>query len=299
MDDLVAAGISSTQMMHFIGCLDSIEDSMMINRQNYQEGKESLQRFLSSGSRRILGSKYISIFLDFLAIVEMIYDGHIDDYRTILTHQTEEEKVTITWSFWCLNPGVIFRKMALESKSVILTSGTLSPLATFASELQTEFKYNLEASHVIDPSQVWIATIPQARTGDLFLGNFQNTETFKYQDQIGETIHEIICSVPHGVLCFVPSYSFLDKHIDRWKNTGLFKQLVERKKIFIEPRQASANEFETVLRDYRKAIKESVESKSRGALFFAVYRGKASEGIDFRDDNARAVISVGIPYPNM
>merc|ERR1739838_515867 len=30
----------------------------------------------------------------------------------------------------------------------------------------------------------------------------------------------------------------------------------------------------------------------------AVCRGKVSEGLDFADDNARAVIAVGIPFPN-
>ena len=35
-----------------------------------------------------------------------------------------------------------------------------------------------------------------------------------------------------------------------------------------------------------------------GALFIAVCRGKVSEGLDFADNNARAVICVGIPFPN-
>ena len=39
--------------------------------------------------------------------------------------------------------------------------------------------------------------------------------------------------------------------------------------------------------------------KRSGALLFAVCRGKISEGMDFIDDNARAVISIGIPYPNV
>ena len=33
-------------------------------------------------------------------------------------------------------------------------------------------------------------------------------------------------------------------------------------------------------------------SSVTGALFFAVCRGKVSEGLDFSDDNARAVITV-------
>jgi hypothetical protein len=35
-----------------------------------------------------------------------------------------------------------------------------------------------------------------------------------------------------------------------------------------------------------------------GALMLAVCRGKVSEGLDFTDNNARAVICVGIPFPN-
>ena len=34
-----------------------------------------------------------------------------------------------------------------------------------------------------------------------------------------------------------------------------------------------------------------------GALFIAIFRGKVSEGMDFADNNARAVICVGIPFP--
>lgn len=36
-----------------------------------------------------------------------------------------------------------------------------------------------------------------------------------------------------------------------------------------------------------------------GALLIAVCRGKVSEGLDFTDDNARAVVTVGIPFPNI
>ncbi len=31
----------------------------------------------------------------------------------------------------------------------------------------------------------------------------------------------------------------------------------------------------------------------------AVCRGKVSEGLDFTDDNARAVVTIGIPFPNI
>ncbi len=37
--------------------------------------------------------------------------------------------------------------------------------------------------------------------------------------------------------------------------------------------------------------------KAQGAVLLAVMRGRSSEGVDFLDDCARAVVVVGIPYP--
>lgn len=39
-------------------------------------------------------------------------------------------------------------------------------------------------------------------------------------------------------------------------------------------------------------IREECEGEVNGAFFMAVCRGKVSEGLDFTDDNARAVIAV-------
>ena len=38
-------------------------------------------------------------------------------------------------------------------------------------------------------------------------------------------------------------------------------------------------------------------AKVSGAVLLAVMRGRSSEGVDFLDDCARAVVVVGIPYP--
>ena len=41
------------------------------------------------------------------------------------------------------------------------------------------------------------------------------------------------------------------------------------------------------------------EKKTNNLLLFTVYRGKNSEGINFPDDEARMVICIGVPYPNL
>ena len=57
-------------------------------------------------------------------------------------------------NFWCLNPAVTFEDIKAEVRSIVLTSGTLSPMASFSSELDIEFPIQLEANHVIDKKQV-------------------------------------------------------------------------------------------------------------------------------------------------
>lgn len=50
----------------------------------------------------------------------------------------------------CLDPSVVFGELASQTHAVILTSGTLSPMGSFSSELGVEFKLILEAKHVVD-----------------------------------------------------------------------------------------------------------------------------------------------------
>ena len=51
------------------------------------------------------------------------------------------------------NPQV-FSEIGSEARCIILTSGTLSPMASFSSELGVKFPIQLEANHVIANSQV-------------------------------------------------------------------------------------------------------------------------------------------------
>ena len=45
-------------------------------------------------------------------------------------------------------------------------------------------------------------------------------------------------------------------------------------------------------------MKDFDENVADGALLLAVCRGKISEGVDFADNSARAVITIGLPFPN-
>ncbi|RVE64458.1 hypothetical protein OJAV_G00126130 [Oryzias javanicus] len=203
----------------------------------------------------------------------------------------------LTLSFWCLNPAVAFSDLSGSVHSIVLTSGTLSPMSSFSSELGVKFSIQLEANHVINKSQVWVGTVGAGPQGKKLCATFQHTETYAFQDEVGDLLLHVCKVMAKGVLCFLPSYKMLDKLRERWSNTGLWEKLEQQKTVITEPRGGAKGDFDELLQTYYDAIKYCDERD--GALLIAVCRGKVSEGLDFTDDNARAVVTIGIPFPNI
>ncbi|XP_066551926.1 Fanconi anemia group J protein [Amia ocellicauda] len=202
-----------------------------------------------------------------------------------------------TLSFWCLNPAVAFSDLSGTVRTIVLTSGTLSPMSSFSSELGVKFSIQLEANHVISRSQVWVGTIGAGPQGRKLCATFQHTETFAFQDEVGALLLSICQAMARGVLCFLPSYKMLDKLKERWVQTGLWEKMEERKAVITEPKGGDKADFDELLQTYYDAIQ--LRGERDGALLIAVCRGKVSEGLDFTDDNARAVVTIGIPFPNV
>ncbi|XP_057517001.1 uncharacterized protein LOC130798140 isoform X2 [Amaranthus tricolor] len=253
-------------------------------------------------------------------------DGiHIHDYQLVIQWLFVKDTGSwrLTFSMWCLNPAVVFRDIANLSLSVILTSGTLSPMSSFSSELGIQFGTLLEAPHVIDiESQVWASVISMGPRNYPLNASYKTADVYAFQDAVGKALEELFKVVPGGSLVFFPSYKLMDKLCKRWIETGQWSHMNARKTVFVEPR-GSQEDLDTVLKDYYNAIHpptrhtlgkkrklkkvntngcttyNSVGDCKEGAALLAVCRGKVSEGIDFSDENARAVIIVGIPFPNV
>ena len=96
----------------------------------------------------------------------------------------------------------------------------------------------------------------------------------------------IINNTPNGVLIFCPSYSFL-RSFKRWLPNDQKKRV--KKKLFWED---DANDLQVFSHRYFTQAQSS-----KGAVLFGVFRGKLSEGFDYNDSKARAVITIGIPFP--
>ncbi|XP_023215127.1 Fanconi anemia group J protein homolog isoform X2 [Centruroides sculpturatus] len=203
---------------------------------------------------------------------------------------------TYSLKIWCLNPAVAFSKFKDEIHSIVVSSGTLSPMMTFQSELEVEFPISLEANHIVSKSQIWVGSIGCGPTGTQLKAVYNQTDTFAFQDELGRVVLNICQIVPCGVLCFFASYSMMEKLTNRWKLTGMWEQIEVVKKIVSESKKNDKRNFEEIMTEFYDNV---TDENVNGSIFFAVFRGKVSEGLNFSDNYARAVISVGIPFPNV
>ena len=95
----------------------------------------------------------------------------------------------------------------------------------------------------------------------------------------------------------------LHRLVERWKTTGCWAKIKQKKRCFVE-RSDQKTKISNILTEYKNACNISDtrggrNSESAGAILFCVFRGRFSEGINFSDGLCRAVVVIGVPYPNM
>ncbi|KAK3091886.1 hypothetical protein FSP39_023453 [Pinctada imbricata] len=204
------------------------------------------------------------------------------------TTSSKPTKSGKTLCYWCFSPG--HRMLDLVScgvKCIILTSGTLSPLKSFTAEMQIEFPITLENPHVIEKHQIFVGSMGKGPDNTVLNSN--------YETRYGKVLRLNINFsriVPKGLLIFFPSYPVMEKCIENWQSNGIYNSISQYKAIYVEPRGKG------LLDDVMDEFYDKINNPAlNGAIFAAVCRGKVSEGLDFSDDNGRAVIITGLPYP--
>ncbi|KMV66627.1 RAD3-like DNA-binding helicase [Encephalitozoon cuniculi EcunIII-L] len=227
------------------------------------------------------------------SVLSAIHFSDCDAYSFVF-HKMNDENVKnsrscrFSYNFWLLDGGYTFRSFVGKVRSVVLLSGTLTPFSSFSSELGHEFAHTIVAPHLITQKQVFVSCVRKGHLLKELIGTYGVSDTPQYLDQLCRVIVDVSCKIKDhgGTLVFVPSYSFLENLQKRMGGVS--------SGLLVEPKSGAGNEFEKVMRRYKNRI-----ATKQSAVFMCVYRGKASEGIDFKDSFARAVIAVGIPYPSL
>ena len=189
----------------------------------------------------------------------------------------------------CLDASLAIAPLFKRFGSVVITSGTLSPIDLYPKLLQFEPR--------VSESLQMSTFRPCIRPLIISRGSDQLAVSTKFDDRgdmgvvrnYGAMLVELCASIPDGVVAFFTSYSYMESIISEWDGMGVLRQLTKHKLVFIETKDVV--ETTLALDNYRRAC-----DSGRGAVFLSVARGKVSEGINFDRHYGRAVIMFGVPF---
>ncbi len=184
-----------------------------------------------------------------------------------------------------LDAAAPFAELAQRAHSIILASGTLSPIDVLTTQLFPHNNTYIITHHVfghVVPQSHLCTTIMTECTNSPLNFNFANRPTML--GMLATIIQRLAKVVPHGMVVFFPSTRYMEAAVA----AGVGR--VPSKQLFVEtPGRGDSS----VLQAYTTAA-----IGSQGALLFSVAGGKLSEGINFSDEAGRCVVVVGLPYPD-
>jgi len=217
-----------------------------------------------------------------------------DEGRFFISRQEGEPVVRYT----LLDPREHFRDIVREARSVVLAGGTMSPMSDYSdylfSYLDEDQLQTFSFGHVIPENNLFVKSIPKGPSNVEFDFTYNNRTSESMIKELGWLILRACQTVPDGVITFFPSYDYLAQVTSIWQRSPtsqpLMTMLQKVKTTFQESKGVSVDDL---LRDYAAAV-----DSGRGGLMLSVVGGKLSEGINFSDKLGRAVIAVGLPFPN-
>ena len=189
----------------------------------------------------------------------------------------------------CLDSSLAIAPLFKRFGSVVITSGTLSPIDLYPKLLQFE--------PCVSESLNMSTFRPCIRPLVITRGSDQLAISTKYDDRgdmgvvrnYGAMLVELCSCIPDGVVVFFTSYSYMESLVSEWDAIGILRELTKSKLVFIETKDVV--ETTLALDNYRRAC-----DCGRGAVFLSVARGKVSEGINFDRHYGRAVVLIGVPF---
>lgn len=198
----------------------------------------------------------------------------------------------------CVDASLAVRDVFGKYRSVVLTSGTLSPLDIYPKVLG--FTPVAARSFTMTLSRRCICPVIVTRTAEQQnLLSEEITSSFAVRmDAAAQSLVvngyamlllELARTVPDGIVCFFTGYKYMSEVMLSWHNNGTLHELSKHKLIFVETQGVA--ETSAALANYRRAC-----DIGRGAIFMSIARGKIAEGIDFDRHYGRAVVMFGVPF---
>lgn len=253
-------------------------------------------RFCAERLRSLLKTLELSDLSDFTPLTRMCnFATLVSTYTkgfTIIIEPFENRTPTIpnpVLHLSCMDASIAIKPIFERFQSVIITSGTLSPLEMYPKIL--DFRPVISVSFTMTLARPCICPMVVSKGNDqvAMSSKFEMRQDMAVVRNYGMLLVEMASIVPDGLVCFFTSYMYMESVVASWYEQGVIDAVLKRKLLFIETNDAA--ETSLALYNYVKACETG-----RGAVLLSVARGKVSEGVDFDHHLGRCVIMFGIPY---
>ncbi|KIH57306.1 DNA repair helicase [Ancylostoma duodenale] len=199
----------------------------------------------------------------------------------------------------CMDASIAIRPVMERFQTVVITSGTLSPLEMYPKIL--DFDPAVMASLTMTLARPCLSPLVVARGNDqvAMTSRFEQRSDVAVIRNYGNLVLEMAAVVPDGMVVFFTSYVYMESVIAVWYEQHVIDELMKSKLLFIETNDALETSVALEKIDHLgQCMFRYVDAcdSGRGACLFSVARGKVSEGIDFSHHLGRCVIMLGIPY---
>lgn len=191
--------------------------------------------------------------------------------------------------FTCLDASIAIKPVFDRFHSVVITSGTISPLEMYPKMLQ--FNTVVQESYSMTLARRSFLPLIVTRGSDQvhISSRFEIRNDPSVVRNYGNLVIEFSKITPDGMVVFFPSYLYMESIISMWQGMGILDEVWKYKLILVET--PDSQETSLALETYRTAC-----CNGRGAVMLCVARGKVSEGIDFDHQYGRAVLCIGVPF---
>ncbi|OWB72763.1 hypothetical protein B5S31_g2485 [[Candida] boidinii] len=191
--------------------------------------------------------------------------------------------------FTCLDASIAMKPVFERFSSIIITSGTISPLDMYPRMLNFETVVQESYTMTLAKRSFLPMVVTKGSDQVAISSRFEIRNDPSIVRNYGTLLIEFSKITPDGLVVFFPSYLYMESIISMWQTMGILDEVWKYKLILVET--PDAQETALALETYRKAC-----SNGRGAVLLSVARGKVSEGIDFDHHYGRTVLMIGIPF---
>ena len=186
---------------------------------------------------------------------------------------TKKGKPFISIHYACLDPALLLKPLAEESKNIIAMSGTLSPLDLY----QTLFGFKTETVSYASP-------FPKKNKLNLIVPDTTTKYTLREKamfQRIADHCATIVNTIPGNTAIFFPSYQLRDHVYEYFQHKC-------KKTSFLEVPHLTKQEKTEMIESFK-------HYKNTGAVLLGASAGSFGEGLDLKENILKCVIVVGLP----